>query len=72
MYSTNAMPITVPGRQGMEKVDFLEKTTVARDLGHELFIYGLNVLMIVQAFSKSGRAHYILVILYFNISRLGA
>ena len=66
------MPITVPGRQGMEKVDFLEKTTVARDFGHELFIYGLNVLMIVQAFSKSGRAHYILVILYCNISRLGA
>ena len=57
------MPITVPGRQGMEKVDFLEKTTVARDLGHELFIYGLNVLMIVQAFSKSGRAHHVLVLL---------
>ena len=44
VYNTNVLhePITVQGRQGMEKVDFKEKMTAARDFGHllvhELFI----------------------------------
>ena len=32
-------PITVQGWQGMEEVHFMEKTTAARAIGHELFIY---------------------------------
>ena len=45
---------SVHGRQGMEKVDFWEKTTAAKTFGplHELFIYGLAGSISYKVFNR--------------------